>query len=200
MNKKILSVALATLFTLGFSAMAQDKATTEKKECAKECTIGGKCKADGKDKKGKCCKEKAQCKEGMQRKAPNPFEGLNLTEAQQQQISAIVTPQQVLKAARSEKQDKADTAMTPQVRRQMVKDVRANYLNQVKAVLTPEQYVQFLENNYVNAVQGKPGKGGKDMKKGEGKDFKKGDRKGGKDMKKGDRKGGQQRQERQQQQ
>lgn len=55
------------------------------------------------------------------------------------------------------------------------KNMRAEYLKNVKAILTPEQYVQFLENNYVNAPQhhkkGKFGKDGRKHKRHDNKNF-----------------------------
>ncbi len=42
---------------------------------------------------------------------------------------------------------------------------RKDYLAKVKAILTPEQYVQFLENSYVNQVsKDRAGKKGKKNK------------------------------------
>ena len=53
-----------------------------------------------------------------------------------------------------------------------MKETRANYLAQLKQILTPEQYTQFLENNYLNRPMfNKMNKNGKNGK---------GDRKAGK--------------------
>ncbi len=134
----------------------------------------------------KDCPDQNRChsKKGdkRDRKAPNPFEGLTLTAQQQEALAAIPTPCQVMKSARDSKNAADSSAMsTPEKRREFVRNVRLNYLSQVKSVLTPEQYVQFLENNFANQKMTKDGKKGhKDGRKG-GKDGKRGH----KDNKKG---------------
>lgn len=164
MKKKILSLAImaVAVFTAS-SAFAQ--APADKPCCGgkdkKECRGGDKAKCDRPD-----------------TKCANPFEGLNLTEAQQAQIKAIPCPAQSIKAAC--KDLKSDT--TKMDRSQcaaVVKDIRKDYLSQIQAILSPEQYVQFLENQFVNA----PGKAGKK----DGPRMDKKDKKGGKDVK-GDKK------------
>lgn len=99
------------------------------------------------------------------------FDNLNLTDAQKAKIKALKENE---KKARTENKEKARAERS---------NARKDYLANLKTILTPEQYVQFLENNYLNA--GKQGhKGGMDMKRG--------DRKGGRDgkgMPRGDRKG-----------
>lgn len=57
-----------------------------------------------------------------------PFDGIELTEAQRTALNNIKRPE------------------TREARR----EARRNYLNQVKGILTPEQYVAFLENLAVN--------------------------------------------------
>lgn len=179
MKKKILSVALAAIFSLGISSFAQTAQTRDancqKKECKKE-----RC-----DKKDRKCDKKCDRKDGKQ--CANPFEGINLTEQQQQSIAVIPTPAQVMKAARDNNKVKADTAnFSPEQRRMFARDVRSKYLQQVKAVLTPEQYVQFLENYYTNSAPNQ-----KDIKK----DGKRGDKKFGMSDRKG-RKGDKDRKDR----
>lgn len=150
MNKKILSMAIAAITLFSVPAMAQNTG-----DCQKKCDK--KCQAD------KQCKKDKQCKP-----AYNPFEGLNLTQQQQASIKAIPCPKQVMKEARKQSKDDASKA-DPKMRMQVAKDIRANYLKQVKAVLTPEQYVQFLENQYVNPrPQKQDMKHGKHKKHGKG--------------------------------
>lgn len=105
--------------------------------------------------------DKARCT------APNPFEGLNLTEQQQKKIDELrqATRQQKL----------ANDSIRKANRDQKMRDFRnkrSEYLKSVKAILTPEQYVQYLENSYINAPG--PRHGGKDKHFG-----KRGDRKHG---------------------
>ena len=77
--------------------------------------------------------DKARCT------APNPFEGLNLTEQQQKKIDELrqATRQQKL-ANDSIRKANRDQKMRD------FKNKRSEYLKSVKAILTPEQYVQFL--------------------------------------------------------
>ena len=131
--------------------------------------------AQNKDKKDAKCKD-AKCemmnKEQCGAKASCLFDNLNLTDAQKAKIKEM---KENNAKARKESKDKAISDR---------KTARKNELAQIKSILTPEQYVQFLENSYLNA--GKQGQRG-------GKDMKPGDRKGGafgKGMKRGgDRKG-----------
>lgn len=69
------------------------------------------------------------------RTRPNPFEGLNLTTQQQEQLKALGP------CNKGKSGDK----------RGVCRQSRKDYLNKVKGILTPEQYVQFLENSFVNA-------------------------------------------------
>lgn len=184
MKFKSIIIALAAVFTLGVTASAQNpdgnKANGKKTECKKEC------RGDKKDCKNKKC-------DG--RKAPNPFEGLNLTQQQQEKLAAIPCPAQVMKAARNNKTEADSMKANPALRKEMARNVRSNYLNQVKAVLTPDQYVQFLENYYVSNSamkakkdkNGRPGMGNKNKKM--KKDSARKDSKKGNDARK-DRRGG----------
>ncbi|MCM1522394.1 MAG: hypothetical protein NC039_07060 [Muribaculaceae bacterium] len=71
-----------------------------------------------------------------------PFDGLNLTAEQQAQLKEI-------SPCTKDKTDKKDKKEAREERRKARETARKDYLNKVKAILTPEQYVQFLENNYV---------------------------------------------------
>lgn len=167
MTKKIMTfaVALATIFA--GSAFAQDNGALKKgargactqTECKKECTKDKKdCAKKGDFKRGdkKCCKDSA--------KVYNSFAGLNLTADQQSKLKVIPTPKAVMKAA---KKDKLENGVNP---RDFARTVRQDYLSQVKQVLTADQYVQFLENNYVNqpAKQKQGNKAPQGQKKGKG--------------------------------
>lgn len=161
MKKIILSMAVAVISMTSLTAMAQKPGDCDKQKCEQKC-----------QKEGKCQKDRPEC---------NPFEGLQLTQEQQTKLSVIPCPRKVMEEAK--KQCKGDsTQCSREQRMAVVKDVRTNYLNQVKAVLSPEQYVQFLENNFVNQMPQKGDKMKGDKKKGDKKDFKS-------DKKKGDKKG-----------
>lgn len=68
----------------------------------------------------------------------NLFEGMNLTAEQQSQLKAL-TPCNSNKKREDRKE-----------RREAAQTARKEYLAKVKSILTPEQYVQFLENSYLN--------------------------------------------------
>ena len=73
------------------------------------------------------------------------FEDLNLTEAQKAQLQALG------KKCMDAKKDKK------QAKKEACKEDARNFLAEVKTILTPEQYVQFLENSFIN--KGNFGKG-----------------------------------------
>lgn len=168
MKKVFSSLLIAAMAMTGVSAMAQ----TDNNTCngPQNCNVQTE------------CTRRADC--GKKGPRTCAFEGLQLTEQQQAALKAIPTPGQSIKALKEQQkqaqkdQQKADRA----ARCQAVKDIRANYLKSVKEVLTPEQYVQFLENNYVNQLPGdrnghhNNGKYDRKHFKGNRKDFK-GDRK-----------------------
>lgn len=171
MKKTIISIAVASAALFTGSAFAQTTTPAAKDGAA--CTE-------------QCVKEK-----GQKGQKPCPFDGLNLTTKQQESIKAL--QEQTMKARQEAgKQAKADKQKRHDDMRATKQAARKDYLAKVKAILTPEQYVQFLENNYVNAAPQMKGdrKGHKgprmDEKKGQRPDGKKGDRRP--DAPKGDRK------------
>lgn len=149
MKKIFVSMIMAGALLLGGNAYAQTnannsgnpKAKTEKKECKGE----GQCPncPEGKVKAGK--------------KAFNPFDGIQLTEDQQQRLQVLqqglgpvkLTPTQEAKI-------KENPNLTPEQKKQLKEakkvqrvESKKKYLNGVKEILTPEQYVVFLENVYI---------------------------------------------------
>ncbi len=155
MKKKVLAIAIAALTFTSLASSAQKK-------------FDGKCKSDKRELscKGDSCRSAQRCY--------NPFEGLGLTADQQKKIDE-------LKADCKQKRDRDRAAGMQQKkdeiskRRAQAKESRAKYLKDVKSILTPEQYVQFLENNFVNSPRQqkfpdrKFNKGGKkhDLRKGD---------------------------------
>ena len=130
MKKKILSLALVAMSFVTFSSMAQTATST----------------ADG-NKKERVCREKADCQQ--KRECRNPFAGLNRTEAQQAKLKELNDHRKTekLEAAKARKESKQRLDST------RIADRRASkkaYLEEVKAIIGPDQYVMFLENFYVN--------------------------------------------------
>lgn len=114
--------------------------------------------------------ERKECKFGNKK----AFDGITLTEQQQTALQKICADR-----AAKLKENKAERQQRDSVARQSRRQAKLDYLHQIQQVLTPEQYVTFLENQVVNGGQGKMAKQGHHGNK-PGKDMKK----GGKDMKK----------------
>ncbi|MCM1111430.1 MAG: hypothetical protein NC336_09485 [Clostridium sp.] len=133
MKKKILGIAILAISIFALPAMAQNPAGADNGQCPdqKNCPV---------------CPDK---KKGDRKKAFNPFEGITLTDAQQQQVTRL---EQNRKAARAEKakQAREKKAVKDSTMRQGRQTARRDYLNQMKSILTPDQYVVFLENIVVN--------------------------------------------------
>lgn len=169
MKKKILSIALVLAGLVGSTAIAQTPSSDNSSVQQTEQSVSKK------DKKGK--KDRGQ--------RPNPFEGLNLTEKQQSELKAL---SEGVRAERAKIESKEKTDKKEMIE-QRKKDEK-EYLGKIKEILSPEQYVQFLENSFLNnrnarpfgMNQGKqgmrPGKDGKGNK--DGKKAPRGDRKGDK--------------------
>lgn len=99
------------------------------------------------------------------------FEGITLTPEQQTKIKSLKESAAKERSAKA----KADRLAKTDAR----KDARKDYLKNMKEILTPDQYVIFLENAFVTNPGGNHAK-----------NLHKGDmRKGGKDMKRPDMKG-----------
>lgn len=87
---------------------------------------------------------------------PDPFAGLNLTESQKSQLNQ-------LKASRQQaRKEKTQARRAERVRNDSarVADRRADrkqYLEEVKAIIGPDQYVMYLENIVLDTPQGRPG-------------------------------------------
>ena len=129
MKKKILSLAIVAMSFAAFSSMAQT--TTASQDNGKAC-VAEKC-----GKPGKCAKEAC------------PFDGLNITDAQKAQLQQLNTSRREARKAQAEAR-KADRQRGDSARVAQRRADKKEYLEQVKAIIGPEQYVVFLENFYVN--------------------------------------------------
>lgn len=168
-----------------------DKSKKDKKDKKDRKDKDGKKARDGK--KGDC--KKADCKKGAkdftarkgdmkggkmkggmkQGRVYNDsvnLASLNLNESQKTQIKAL---NEARKASARELRENARQARVAGDSSfvfdgTQIEMVQSKYLKDLRAVLTADQYVQFLENNYVKAGMGQ---------KGNRPDMRKGDRKGG---------------------
>lgn len=168
MKKTVVTLTLAVVTLFGFSAFAQQQDNTK---CNKENTE-------------KCCKsEKGKKCERGDRPRFNPFEGIQLTAEQQSKIDLLKqecqAKRQEMKKDYKQKSDDRKNAVSREERMKQRQQFKRDQLAKIKAILTPEQYVQFLENIAVNNhVHDKGVKMGKRSHKG-GKDGKQGDRRQG---------------------
>ncbi|MCC8038498.1 MAG: hypothetical protein LIP02_10300 [Bacteroidales bacterium] len=135
MKKKLMIMAVAIASMVGMNAFAQTTDSTKDKKCDGK----GQC-----DKKGpKCDKQKGQC--------PNPFEGITLTADQQTKLDALKADRQAKREEmKAQKQQKDSIARVDR------KQAKRDYLKQVQGILTPDQYVMFLENIVVEQPAGQP--------------------------------------------
>lgn len=131
MKRRILSIAFVAVATLMLTAVANNND-------ANENLTQDKCKKE-------CC-DKNKMKRGKHHKARmfNPFEGITLSDSQKEQLKAKALER---KANREEMvKNHSDEN----------KKMRKQYLEDLKIVLTPEQYVQYLENLALNSHNQKP--------------------------------------------
>lgn len=171
MKKRILGIALVAMSLIAFTGVAQNTSTNNN-QAQTEQTKG---------KKG-------------DRKAPkqkmNPFEGLTLTDAQKAQLQELGKKQMEARKQQAE-QRKEDKQRNKENFMQERRAQKKAYLDQVKAIVGPEQYVIFLENQVLNG--GAPDHGKAFRQDGPGRDkgsFGKKDGKGkGNHGPKGDRQG-----------
>lgn len=139
MNKKVFILGLSALCGASFSALAAnqpDSKTPEVKETKAVCPN--------------------ECR------LPAPFAGLDITEAQRTKLNELKTRvrqerKEAAKAARTEKGERNKAARQARI------DAKKKYLAEVKSILGPEKYVEFLENSYISC--GKAGKGRGDGEK-----------------------------------
>lgn len=201
MIKKFLSGTLLAAMLLPMSAFAQNNNTTgvvestsefSVAECPQNCPEGRTCKFPKKgDKKGG---KKVEYK-GDRAKCDSVclFGNLNLSTEQQAQLNALnearkQSRKEFAQAAKAAK-EAGDTAFFKKNNRQ---ELQKKYLSDLQTILTPAQYVQFLENSYLqdqskpafgNRPQGPKSakvKGGPKATKGDFKPGKKSDFKAGK--------------------
>ena len=141
MNKKVLSAVMlcASLFTLSAAAQNNPKARNQAVANSEAvCNNPQQCAPEG-----ECCSVL--------------FEGIVLTDAQKSQIQDLQkTRIEKRKAQTTENKEvvKAEKRKIREERDSARKADKRAYLDGVKQVLTPDQYVIFLENAYMAPAQG----------------------------------------------
>lgn len=144
MKKSVLGLAIAAMSFTAFSTMAQTTACNNTASCNNEqvCTANTACtKVDAVCTGGECAL----------------FDGLNLTDTQKAQLQKLNADRKAsreqLAKARKESKMRTDSAARADRRAS-----KKQYLEEVKAIIGPDQYVTFLENVYINGVNGqRPG-------------------------------------------
>lgn len=130
MKKKILGLALVAISLAAFNGNAQT--TTTDNTPAQENVKGKKTDRQGR------------------RDKVNPFDGLNLTDAQKTRLQEL--DNQLREAGKERvKAAKEERRRNDSARIEQRKAAKKSYLEEVKAIIGPEQYVVFLENSYINS-------------------------------------------------
>ncbi len=129
MKRRILSIAFVAISTILFTSVANDNKDNPNDKCKQECYKGHKMK---KSKHGKISRI-------------NPFEGIELSEAQKDQLKSLAIECKVERQKNA--QDKNEKKAT---RHNEHKNMHKKYLEKMKQILDKEQYVQYLENIVIN--------------------------------------------------
>ena len=149
MKKTIVSMMLAVALLAGGTVYAQTDATTgatTQKENVK------------KDKKGN---KGFKANKGNMSSRFNPFDGVQLTDDQQQRLQVLqqglgpvqLSPEQQAKIPENKNLTPEQKKQLKNERKAKKQEAKKNYLNGVKEILTPDQYVIFLENCYLYTPQ-----------------------------------------------
>lgn len=169
MKKTILSVAVMIASFVGFNALAQSpEEVVEVAETVETISADTPAKVEKVAKKGKFDRNKKDARQKrtaqVENRGPkrNIFEGLNLTDQQKAELKEICPkPKCEGEKAKCDSaatectarpdcpkaKDRADRRPEP-VNPEEAQAKKAEFLSKVKAILTPEQYIQFLENNF----------------------------------------------------
>lgn len=134
MKKKVLTLALIAAGLFSFNAMATNPETNSNCSSQKTCCV----KSGDKKAKGEGRKHKKGQRDEM-----TAFEGINLTDAQKTQITQL---QEQRNAKRAEMKAQRQNTDSASVSRPDFRQARLDYFKAVSEILTPDQYVTFLEN------------------------------------------------------
>lgn len=146
MKKGILSIVVVAASLFSFNAFAQDKSVvTACPNTPAQCVNAQACPGNPQACPGnpKACPANPQACP-VKRPCADPFAGINLTQEQQTKLTALREKCKINRAA-------ADKARKDrfQQRDSIMRVNKKQRLEEVKAILTPEQYVIFLENMVV---------------------------------------------------
>lgn len=158
MKKKFLALMLIAAGAFAITANAQDTGSADVKNCKDktECCCKN-AKGDKHNKKKDKKRDGKNRQEAWQARQAEAFKGITLTESQQAALDEINANRAAKFAERKEQAKQAKAARKAEASnsegtrpenamRQDLQHARLEYFKQVQAVLTPEQYVIFLEN------------------------------------------------------
>lgn len=155
MKKIILSLAILVTTSMSiFAARAPQSPESKGAQVEQRDSKGKKHHGEGKkDDKGKKGDKKDRQK--IHRGGANPFEGIDLSDEQKtklKELQASLRPEPV-KMTEEEKASLTDEQKKQMKEEQKAKreNFRKDYLAGVKEILTPDQYVKFLENSYLQS-------------------------------------------------
>jgi len=133
MNKKILGAAIIALSAIGFTASAQDNTTPS--PCPEQCENATACVQAPCRNNHNHCTPVERCAPGVKgaihHRANCHFDKLNLTDEQKIKLKTVSSPRKM--------------------RRDAATNARKAYLDSIKEILTPDQYLKFLELNYTSS-------------------------------------------------
>lgn len=163
MMKKAFSIALAAFALMAAPSFAQTARTATadiKAKTEKTCDLGKSRKF-----------RKADMKTMEARRADRAFEGINLTETQKKEVSALNkrtrAERQAMKAERQKmkaerKADKGADREQRMAQRKAMKEKRIaakkSYLSQLRDIIGEDNYVIYLENQYIQKYDGNGGR------------------------------------------
>lgn len=180
MKKKILSVALIAMSLVSFSGIAQNiNSENSNVKDNIENVKGRKAEKKGDKKDGNKFDKKGDRKEDRKFKGEkkNPYEGLTLNDSQKQKLQQLDAKRM---AARQEQKKVAKEEKMARKQEKQLKDslkfverqaAKKSYLEEVKAIVGPDQYVIFLENYFVNGNGGNHKNAMKQGPRGDKKDY-----------------------------
>ena len=160
MMKKAFSIALAAFALMAATSFAQTATADTKAKTEKTCDLGKSRKF-----------RKADMKTMEARRADRAFEGINLTETQKKEVSALNkrtrAERQAMKAERQKmkaerKADKGADREQRMAQRKAMKEKRIaakkSYLSQLRNIIGEDNYVIYLENQYIQKYDGNGGR------------------------------------------
>ena len=137
MKKIFLPLAFVTAGFFAFNASAQQPDNTAASKCCEPAQ--------------QCCQSAEESCCGATECALVGFEGVTLTPEQQSSVKALNE-----KYAQARKDGKKAKAEAKKQERKDFKETKKAYLQEMKDILTPEQYVVYLENIVLTTPQQQP--------------------------------------------